>query len=292
LRQGSGEAVPWDLAQGLRQRVALLPAAAQGVLAAAAVVGRRASRALLLEVLGQSEEAVLAGLEAACRAHLLHEDGEDAYAFAHDVIREVVETELPSGRRSLLHRRIAEALERGADAAPVVLLDHGRALATTYGLGHALVQGSLLAAQLHLRQGSVPAAWAASEEALRLSRQTGWRREEALARHLLGQCALAQGAPAIAVAHLRGALALQTEIGAALDLAHTRLTLAAALVAAAPRGRRPEEAGRLLAEARSGFAASGARRDLAAAEQLVAARADAAADREPVGRTGQTGVKG
>jgi hypothetical protein len=37
LRPGSVEAVPWDLAQGVRQRVALLPEVAQGVLGAAAV---------------------------------------------------------------------------------------------------------------------------------------------------------------------------------------------------------------------------------------------------------------
>ncbi|MBV9279710.1 MAG: AAA family ATPase, partial [Chloroflexi bacterium] len=88
LKLGSKEAVPWDLAQGVRQRVALLPPAGREMLAAAAVVGRRASWALLTAVAAQAEEAGLAGLEDACRARLLLEDGEDGYVFGHHVIRE------------------------------------------------------------------------------------------------------------------------------------------------------------------------------------------------------------
>jgi predicted ATPase len=122
LRAGHVEGVPWDLAQGVRQRVALLPAAGQEVLGAAAIVGRQVPRALLVAAVGQSEETVLAGLEAACPARLLLEEGEEAYAFAHDVIREVVEAEVSAARRALLHRRVAQALERGPAAAPAELL--------------------------------------------------------------------------------------------------------------------------------------------------------------------------
>ena len=43
---------------------------------------------------------------------LLLEDGDDAYAFSHDVIREVVEADVGAARRAVLHRRVAEALER------------------------------------------------------------------------------------------------------------------------------------------------------------------------------------
>jgi len=105
--------VPWDVAQGVRQRVALLPAAARETLGAAAVVGRSAGAALIAAALERSVGEALDGLEMACRARLLAEDGDDAYAFAHDVIREVVEGDLSAARRAALHRRIAEALERG-----------------------------------------------------------------------------------------------------------------------------------------------------------------------------------
>src|SRR5205823_12107816 len=102
---------PWTVAQGYRQRVAILPEAPQQVLGVAAVVGRVASRALLVRVVARPEEEVLAALAAACRARLLDE-GADGYAFTHDVVREVVEADLGAGQRAVLHRRVAEALER------------------------------------------------------------------------------------------------------------------------------------------------------------------------------------
>lgn len=124
LHQGGAEEVPWDLAQGVRQRVALLPAAGQEILGAASVVGRRVPRTLLAAAAGQPEGAVLAGLEAACRARLLLEDGDDAYAFSHDVIREVVEADVGAARRAVLHRNVAEALEGGRVRASPELLAH------------------------------------------------------------------------------------------------------------------------------------------------------------------------
>jgi len=104
------EAVPWDLKQSLRQRMAGLPEAGQVVLAAAAVIGRTVRYELLARVVDQPEDRVLVGLEAACRARLLVEEAEQTYRFAHDVIREGVEADLGAARRSALHRRIAEAL--------------------------------------------------------------------------------------------------------------------------------------------------------------------------------------
>ena len=122
LHEGSTEGVPWDAAQAVQQRVALLAAAGQEILGAAAIVGRRVPCTLLVAVAGQPEGTVLAGLEAACRARLLLEDGDDAYVFAHDVIREVVEAGLGAARRAVLHRRVAEALEGAAGGAPPELL--------------------------------------------------------------------------------------------------------------------------------------------------------------------------
>ncbi len=125
VRQGGVDAVPWDLAQGVRQRAAVLPEAARLVLGAAAVVGRCAARGVLMAVVGQPEEVVLAGLEAACRARLLLEEGEDGYVFAHDVIREVLEADLSAARRALLHHRVAAALAGDpAGAAPELLAFH------------------------------------------------------------------------------------------------------------------------------------------------------------------------
>ncbi|HVA88841.1 MAG TPA: AAA family ATPase [Chloroflexota bacterium] len=125
LAAGATEGIPWDLAQGVSQRVALLPEAARQVLHAAAIVGRRVPRGLLAATARQSEEDALAGLEVACRARLILEDGDEGYLFAHDVIREVVEADMGAAWRAALHHRAGEALERGpAGAAPELLAYH------------------------------------------------------------------------------------------------------------------------------------------------------------------------
>ena len=107
---GAAEGVPWDLAQGLRQRVVALAPEAREVLGVVAVAGGAVSRALLSQVVALPEREVLAALEAACDARLLEEAGPAAYRFTHDVIREVVEASLGAGRRMLVHRDIARAL--------------------------------------------------------------------------------------------------------------------------------------------------------------------------------------
>jgi transcriptional regulator with XRE-family HTH domain/tetratricopeptide (TPR) repeat protein len=119
--EGDVEAVPWDVAQGIRQRVAVLPAGTREVLSVAAVIGRVVRPSLLIDASEQDEHAVLAALEVADRARLLVEE-DDRYQFAHDLIREVLEGEVGAARRTVLHRRIAEALEREPGEAPVELL--------------------------------------------------------------------------------------------------------------------------------------------------------------------------
>jgi len=130
------DVAPWDVAQGIRQRVAALPVAARELLDVAAVVGRQAPRALLVTVAARPERDALAALEAACHARLLEDEAEH-FRFAHDLIREVVEGDLGNGRRMALHRRVAEALARGPGERPV------ESLAYHYGRGGALEQAAL-----------------------------------------------------------------------------------------------------------------------------------------------------
>ena len=117
--------MPWTVAQSVRHRVAALPPGAQAVLEVAAVAGRAVPAALLLAVATQSPDDVSAALEAACRARLLVDD-EPGYRFAHDVIREVLEGDLGTARRLLLHERIAHALEHAVSppADPETLAYH------------------------------------------------------------------------------------------------------------------------------------------------------------------------
>jgi tetratricopeptide (TPR) repeat protein len=108
------EALPWDVMQSIRRRIALLPDVAGEALQALAVAGDRASLRLLRETLlvsGRREDDIVAALESATRARLIEEVGGDAYQFANTLIREVVARDLSAVRRTTLHRRIAEALE-------------------------------------------------------------------------------------------------------------------------------------------------------------------------------------
>jgi transcriptional regulator with XRE-family HTH domain/tetratricopeptide (TPR) repeat protein len=123
------EAVPWDVGQSIRHRVAALPEVARELAGAAAVVGRVVPRALLAHILERPEEDVVAALEALCHARVLEDQGEDTYQFAHDVIREVVEAGLSTARRTLLHRRIAQSLERQQGELPVEALAYHYAAA-------------------------------------------------------------------------------------------------------------------------------------------------------------------
>jgi transcriptional regulator with XRE-family HTH domain len=109
-----GREIPWTVVASLRQRIALLPETAQEVLGVAAVAGRHAPRTLLMQVgaqLGRAESALLAALEATDRTGLLLEASSDTYEFAHDLVREVVATDLSAARRAALHRRVGDALE-------------------------------------------------------------------------------------------------------------------------------------------------------------------------------------
>jgi tetratricopeptide (TPR) repeat protein len=107
--------VPWSVAELIRQRVTALPATAQELLGIAAVAGRVTPCSLLLAVAtsaGHSEPEVLEALEAACQARLLAEQGENAYTFVHDLIRETISADLSAARRAWLHRQIAQAMEQ------------------------------------------------------------------------------------------------------------------------------------------------------------------------------------
>jgi tetratricopeptide (TPR) repeat protein len=120
---------------------------------------------------------VLAALEAACQARLLVETRDNAYQFAHDVIREVVEGDLGAGRRMLLHRSVAEALETAPGDLPLDRL--------AYHYGHS---GDQEKAEFYLEragdqaqaQAACAAAQAAMREKLGASLKDGGRLDAAL----------------------------------------------------------------------------------------------------------------
>jgi transcriptional regulator with XRE-family HTH domain len=125
LDGASNEAIPWAVAETIRQRVGALSEAAQYLLGAVAVAGHEARRSLLLALATQWEwgkREALTALEQACHARLLVEAGADVYRFAHDLIRESVGADLSATRRALLHQQVAEWLEQRGGELPVEAL--------------------------------------------------------------------------------------------------------------------------------------------------------------------------
>src|SRR5262249_55028397 len=98
---------------------------AQQVLRLAAVIGQRVPRALLATVATRSdlnEEKVLETLEECERGRLLTEADTETYQITHNLIREVLLADLGLARRTLLHRRGAEAIEEGAGVSSIEAL--------------------------------------------------------------------------------------------------------------------------------------------------------------------------
>ena len=107
---GSPGVLPSGLAALLLARVARVSDAAQQVLRAAAVAGRRANDQLVLAASGLND----AGYEEAVREVVAHQllvpDGPDGYRFRHALLREAVYGDLLPGERTRLHGRFAALL--------------------------------------------------------------------------------------------------------------------------------------------------------------------------------------
>ena len=106
--------LPWTVTQSIRQRLALLPEAAQDLVNILAVSGREAAISVLLTVATRSglhQAEMLEALELAGQAGLLVEaEGGESYAFAHDLIREVAMADLGAARRATLHSWVGQAI--------------------------------------------------------------------------------------------------------------------------------------------------------------------------------------
>jgi predicted ATPase len=106
----------------LHARLAATSEVGRQVVAAAAVIGRPFDLDTVRETSGRSDEETVAALEELTAKRLLAETA-SGYEFAHDETRALVYDETSLARRRLLHRRVADALARGAhataDAGPV-----------------------------------------------------------------------------------------------------------------------------------------------------------------------------
>jgi DNA-binding NarL/FixJ family response regulator len=107
---GPEGALPSGLAALLMSRVERVSDAAQLVLRAAAVAGRRASDDLVRAAAALPEAAYDDAVREAVAHQLLVPDGADGYAFRHALLREAVYNDLLPGERTRLHARLAALL--------------------------------------------------------------------------------------------------------------------------------------------------------------------------------------
>lgn len=148
---GKSVRVPSTVWAVIRSRVHRLSPHAVNLLVAGAVLDQRMTFQRLCAISNITEDAGLPALDELISNRLLREvtwpGTNGAYAFANDMIRDVVYTEAGDARRRLFHRRALEILEAAKDSS-TVLAHHALAA----GLGEAAFRHSLAAAQeaLHL----------------------------------------------------------------------------------------------------------------------------------------------
>ncbi len=104
--------IPQSIREAVGRRVARLSSACADMLHTAAALGKVFSYDQLFAASAMKEDQLLDTLDEAAAAQLIRPETGDAFVFRHDKIREVLYEELNPIRRTRLHLRIAEALER------------------------------------------------------------------------------------------------------------------------------------------------------------------------------------
>jgi tetratricopeptide (TPR) repeat protein/transcriptional regulator with XRE-family HTH domain len=213
---------PQDVAGSVRQRLVVLPSATQEVLKIAAIAGRVAPVTLLFATgaaAGMDETRMLAALEEGRRSGLLVEVDGERYAFAHDLIHEVIVADLSAARRRLLHRRVADAL---APLAATTQKPVASELAWHLGAAGETARAlpyTLQAADEAARINSPARAEWLYRQAVDLAQATADEKAEARAREQLGALLYLAGRFDEAVAALGTAIALYQSLGARDELA-------------------------------------------------------------------------
>jgi len=129
--QMSEVAVPEDLSEMTRERVARLGPEAELFLVTASVAGMHFTFEAAARASGQATATALAALDKCLGARLV-EEGDRGYRFRHALVRQALYGALTRARRVRMHAAVAEALEaEGADAAE----SQDEALATHFRAG-------------------------------------------------------------------------------------------------------------------------------------------------------------
>ena len=200
----------------------------------AAVIGRDFDVGLLLQASGLGDREAVAGFESLLRNGILARDGE-RLRFRHERVRDAAAGRLSAPRRALIHRQIAESLERLSPSDHPPHLELGRHYRDGEVWDKALAHFRM-AARLAAARSAYEEAVASYSEALDVCRQASSRREIDVARVdvqvELGSALHAVGDVERALDHYRSAEAGAVALGdrgraawiiAAMSYAHTSL---------------------------------------------------------------------
>jgi DNA-binding SARP family transcriptional activator/predicted ATPase len=92
-------------------RLLQLSSSARGFVELAAVIGREFTLDLLVTVSNVDVDSAVRALDELWYKRIVREQGVNSYDFTHDKLREVAYVEISAPQRSMLHRRVAQALE-------------------------------------------------------------------------------------------------------------------------------------------------------------------------------------
>jgi len=104
--------LPPKMKDALMARVDQLSPPARALAEAAATIGREFTFLVLTQASDRDEDALVPVLDELWRHRIFRQQGEDAYDFGHDKLREVIYDGLSRARKRMLHRHVAQALER------------------------------------------------------------------------------------------------------------------------------------------------------------------------------------
>ena len=104
--------IPRSVDDAVQQRTKRLSKAARGLASLAAVSGRRFDLAVLQALTGRGEARVLTLVKELVAAQLVVEQSADRFAFRHALTREALYADMLARERRVLHRQLAETIER------------------------------------------------------------------------------------------------------------------------------------------------------------------------------------